>query len=292
MTGKNVSKTASRLQGELARRILGNLKEKNAQPGYRLVELDLCAALGVSRTPVRGALQLLAADGVITTHEGRGYVLAKAVREAPNDRQEDAEETRLFMTLSDARATGKLSDQFSQQELVRRFHAPLSTVVRVLRHLAELGLVERKPGNGWAFYPDARVLNESYAFRRALEPQMLQQPGFKLDRVWAEKTRAVHEKFRKKPWRTGDGAAFHEINADFHEQLARCSGNRTMLRAIQHQLQLRNFLSGQWEYPMEQVYGAIDDHLEILAALEAGYADKAAALMLHHLTLSASQAQV
>ena len=34
---------------------------------------------------------------------------------------------------------------------------------------------------------------------------------------------------------------------------------------------------------------AIDDHLEILAALEAGYADKAAALMLHHLTQSQSQ---
>jgi len=30
---------------------------------------------------------------------------------------------------------------------------------------------------------------------------------------------------------------------------------------------------------------------EIMAALEAGYADKAAALMLHHLTQSASQSQ-
>ena len=219
-------------------------------------------------------------------------MLAKIVREAPESSHEDANDNRLFAALSEARAKGKLADQLTQQELVRRFGAPLSGVIRVLRHLAELGLVERKPGNGWAFFADARVLNESYAFRRALEPQMLQQPGFKLDRTWAEKTRAVHEKFRKKSWRAGDGAAFHEINSDFHEQLARCSGNRTMLRAIQHQLQLRSFLSGQWDYPMEQVHGAIDDHLEILAALEAGYADKAAALMLHHLTLSASQAQV
>ena len=52
---------------------------------------------------------------------------------------------------------------------------------------------------------------------------------------------------------------------------------------------LRDFLIGQWDYPMEQVHSAIDDHLEILAALEAGYADKAAALMLHHLTQSQSQ---
>ena len=291
MTTKAAAKNASRLQGELARQILRSLKDQNAQPGHRLVELDLCAAFGVSRTPVRGALQLLADEGVIATHEGRGYVLAKIVREAPESGHEDADDNRLFAALSEARAKGKLADQLTQQELVRRFGAPLSSVIRVLRHLAELGLVERKPGNGWAFFPDARVLNESYAFRRALEPQMLQQPGFKLDRAWAEKTRSVHEKFRKKSWRAGDGAAFHAINSDFHEQLARCSGNRTMLRAIQHQLQLRHFLSGQWDYPMEQVHGAIDDHLEILAALEAGYADKAAALMLHHLTLSASQSK-
>jgi DNA-binding GntR family transcriptional regulator len=50
-------------------------------------------------------------------------------------------------------------------------------------------------------------------------------------------------------------------------------------------------LIGDWDYPIEQVHNAIDDHLEILAALEAGYADKAAALMLHHLTQSASQSQ-
>ena len=79
------------------------------------------------------------------------------------------------------------------------------------------------------------------------------------------------------------------MNAEFHEQLARSSGNRAMLKAVQRQGQLRDFLIGQWDYPMEQVYSAIDDHLEILAALEAGYADKAAALMLHHLTQSATQ---
>jgi DNA-binding GntR family transcriptional regulator len=158
--------------------------------------------------------------------------------------------------------------------------------------LAELGLVERRPGNGWAFAGDAaRILNESYAFRRALEPQILLQPGFKLDRAWAEKARSQLQKLRKKSWRGGDGVAFHAINANFHEQLARCSGNRTMLRAIQRQNQLRDFLIGQSDYPMEQVHSAIDDHLEILAALEAGYADKAAALMLHHLTQSASQSQ-
>jgi DNA-binding GntR family transcriptional regulator len=284
---------ASRLQSELAHRILKSLKDQNAQPGHHLVELDLCQAFGVSRTPIRGALQLLAADGLVTPRAGRGFVLAKLPGPAVKDEAADAEDDqRLFDALAHARAAGKLADMFTQQEIVRRFHARLGTVMDVLRRLKELGLIERKSGHGWAFAGDsARLLNESYAFRRALEPQMLLQPGFKLDRAWAEKARSQHQKLRKKPWRTGDGTSFHAVNADFHTQLALCSGNRTMLHAIQNQNQLRQFLIGQLDYPMEQVHSAIDDHLEILAALEAGYADKAAALMLHHLTQSASQSQ-
>ncbi|HWU56242.1 MAG TPA: GntR family transcriptional regulator [Rhizomicrobium sp.] len=285
---------ASRLQSDLAHKILKSLRDENAAPGHHLVELDLCKAFGVSRTPIRGALKLLATEGVLSPRAGRGFVLAKLPAAAKEEAasEEEEEDRRLFDALARARGTGKLADAFTQQEIVRRFHARLGTVMEVLRKLKELGLIERKSGHGWAFAGDsARILNESYAFRRALEPQILLQPGFKLDRAWAEKARGLLQKLRRKPWRAGDGASFHAVNADFHEQLARSSGNRTMLKAIQNQNQLRHFLIGHWDYPMEQVHSAIDDHLEILAALESGYADKAAALMLHHLTQSASQSQ-
>ncbi|HVV27845.1 MAG TPA: GntR family transcriptional regulator [Rhizomicrobium sp.] len=293
MAARHEAPAPSRLQSELARRILRLLKEQNAAPGHHLVELDLCRMFSVSRTPVRGALKLLADEGVVAPRAGRGFVLAKEVTEPPEDSAgEDEEDESLFTRLADARAKGLLPDQVTQQELVRRFDARLASVMRVLHMLSGLGLVERKPGNGWAFSTDStRALNESYALRRALEPQMLLQPGFRLDRAWAEKTRDTHMKLRRKQWRAGDGTDFHHINADFHEQLARCSGNRAMLRAVQQQNLLRRFLSSQWNYPMEQVYSAIDDHMEILAALEAGYNDKASALMLHHLTQSATQTQ-
>ena len=282
---------ASRLQSELARKILFLLKDDNAQPGHHLVEWDLCAALRVSRTPVRGALKLLAAEGIIAPRAGRGFVLAKMPAVAARDADgTDEQHQQLFEALARARGAGTLGDQFTQQEVVRRFHVRLATVMAVLRELAELGLVERKPGNGWAFAADpSLILNESYALRRALEPQILLQPRFKLDRAWAEKTRAQLQKLRKKSWRAGDGVAFHAIDADFHEQLARCSGNRAMLKAIQRQNQLQQFLIGEWDTPAEQVLEAVDDYLDILAALEAGHADTAAALMLHHLAQSATQ---
>lgn len=61
-----------------------------------------------------------------------------------------------------------------------------------------------------------------------------------------------------------------------------------MQRAMEKQVALRRFLSWHWDYPAQQIRSAIDEHLEILTALEQGYADKASALMRHHLTQSAA----
>ncbi len=276
----------SRLQADLARRILRALTEDGAAPGTRLVELDLCARFGVSRTPVRGALQLLARDGIITDRDRRGYVLVRPPADAP-DEDDGEDERRLFAAMARARADGELADIFTQQELVRRLKVRPGAALRLLRQLAEVGVVEKRPGNGWAFNGDSgRAINESYAFRRVLEPQLLLQPTFRLDRAWAQKSRAAHQKLRAMTWRPDNSIAFHALNADFHHHLARCCGNRIMQAAVERQNQLRRFLGDGWNYPREQVHRAIDDHLEILAALEAGYPDKAAALMLHHLTIS------
>jgi DNA-binding GntR family transcriptional regulator len=286
----------SRLQAELARRILKALKEQGAAAGHPLVELDLCRQFGVSRTPVRGALKLLAARGLALPRPVRGFVLAEAVTQVPDtdSGRRDAEEAEhLFAALAQARNSGKLADRFTQQQIVRGFDARLPVVLAVLRRLGELGLVERRAGNGWAFRPAAdiqRAQGESYAFRRAVEPAMLLQPTFELDRAWLEKARAAHLKFRRRVWRDSDAVDFHDVNADFHEQLARCSGNRYMLGTIRRQILLRRFFDRQLAYDTRRIGAAIDDHLEILAALEGGWNDKAAALMLHHLTISANHA--
>ena len=283
----------SRLQADLARRILKVLKDQGAGPGHPLIELDLCRQFSVSRTPVRGALKLLAAQGAVTSRNGRGFVLADTVAHAPDvesAHHDDEEARHLFNAIAKARNAGKLPDRFAQQEIVRRFGARLPVVLRVLRQLGELGLLDRQPGHGWTFgpAPDAqRAQAESYAFRRALEPAMLLQPTFKLDRTWLEKARADHLRIRRRPWRDSDAEDFYEVNAQFHEALARCCGNRYMLGAVQRQIQLRRFLNHHLEYDARRVHAAIDDHLEILAALEGGWHDKAAALMLHHLTISA-----
>jgi len=44
-------------------------------PGQRLAEAPVAEQLGMSRTPVRQALPLLAREGLLTEHETRGYVV-------------------------------------------------------------------------------------------------------------------------------------------------------------------------------------------------------------------------
>lgn len=73
----------SRLQKELASRILRLLKEQGAGPGYHLVEQELCRQFGVSRTPIRGALKLLAARGILQTRTHRGFILRATVAALP-----------------------------------------------------------------------------------------------------------------------------------------------------------------------------------------------------------------
>jgi DNA-binding GntR family transcriptional regulator len=286
------SSDPSPLQAELASRILRSLNEQGAGTGHHLVEQDLCRRFGVSRTPIRGALKLLADQGCVEARANRGFVLLKPVTAVPEidpiDPQ-DEEDKQLFVAIARARNTGKLPVEVAQQEIVRMFDAKLPTVLRVLREMSELGLVERKAGNGWSFMASidsSRTRSESYAFRRAVEPAMLLQPTFQLDREWARQSRARHLEFRRKPWRDTLAVKFYEVNSDFHERLALCSGNRYMLSAVQRQIQLRSFMNYQWVYGVERVQASIDEHLAILSALEANRHHDASVLMESHLLAS------
>src|SRR5882724_12317821 len=143
------SSDPSPLQAELAGRILRALNEQGAGTGHHLVEQELCRQFGVSRTPIRGALKLLADQGCVEARANRGFVVVNTVTNVldigPVDPQ-DEEHKQLFVAIARARNSGKLPVEVAQQELVRLFNVKLPTVLRVLRQMADLGLVERKPG--------------------------------------------------------------------------------------------------------------------------------------------------
>lgn len=287
--GRAARTRPSRLHEETAARIVSLLKEERFTIGQHLVADDLCRRFGISRTPIHGALRLLEARGLVENRPHRGFVLSRpldAELEVEPAVEREDEDARLFIAIADARIAGQLPDECTQQELVRRFGVHVAVVVRVLRELAKLGLAERKAGNGWRFLPSidsARAEVESYQFRMTLEPVILLQPGFALDGEWAKRMRLHHESFLHRPWRDTLAVEFYEMNAEFHEGLARASGNRHMLGAIQQQNQLRRFLNYHWQHPVERVRESVLQHLAILTALESDDRDLAAVLMRRHL---------
>jgi DNA-binding GntR family transcriptional regulator len=65
------------IPGSLPDRIYGILKQQiltcAIMPGTRLTEMDLCGDLGVSRTPLREALNRLGHEGLLQVRPNRGY---------------------------------------------------------------------------------------------------------------------------------------------------------------------------------------------------------------------------
>jgi len=281
----------SPLQRELLPRIVELIQGDGLAPGARLGEVALATRLRVSRTPVRAALALLAARGIVEhgggEHgRGRGFFVAASARKTRAPAPVPAASERLFLAIARDRLAGRLPIEISEADLMRRYKVTRALLQRVLGKLAEVALVERKRGHGWAFLPtisDREARAESYRFRLLVEPAALREPGFHLDPGWAAEMRRRHEAMLAMPWRDTASVALFEMNADFHEGLAAASGNRYLLTAVQQQNRLRRFANYDWVFGHQRVVVSCREHLAILDCLAAGRRERAARLLTRHL---------
>src|SRR5258708_5672212 len=70
------------LHEEVVTRLRHKLIEGEIAPGARVPERELCAALGISRTPLREALKVVAAEGLVVLLPNRGARAAKLTRKS------------------------------------------------------------------------------------------------------------------------------------------------------------------------------------------------------------------
>lgn len=279
---------SSRLHARLAARILQRVREQELKPGEWLSENALATDFGVSRTPVRGALALLADRGIVAVAPRRGYVLKRAIRdkEIESRAMEETAEDRLAAHLAADRFATKLPDLVSEADLMRRYDVSRGLLTRVLGRMAQDGIVERRDGHGWRFLPsiDSEQLHdESYRFRLLVEPAAILEPTFLLDPTRAERVRAAHAELTESGFRRISSVKFFDLNAEFHEFVAASSGNRFLHQAVVNQNRLRRFFSYNWTYGPERMRESCAEHLAILDRLIAGDCEHAAALMRLHL---------
>ncbi|MBB1629041.1 GntR family transcriptional regulator [Achromobacter sp. UMC71] len=278
------------LQVDLARLIAQDIVTRRYMPGTHLSEEALAAGYEVSRTPVRGALKLLATQGLITHRPNSGYTVADnaaladaAIAGAGPTQQE------LYRRLIDDRAARVLPDQFTERDLLQRYRAPRSVLAKALLQLSADGLIEKRKGHGWQFAPSLEsraALDESYRFRMAIECAGLLEPTFQVDRDALARMRAAHEALAERDDAAISATEFFALNASFHELLARFSGNRYLLQAVQQQNQLRRLEEHAAFHRDARYIGSTREHLQIIDALEAGDQERAAQLMRRHLQAS------
>lgn len=278
------------LQVDLARQIAQDIVARRHAPGDHLSEEALATGYEVSRTPVRGALRLLAAQGLITHRPNSGYTVADNAAQAAAA-IEDAGPTlnELYRRLIDDRASRGLPETFTERDLIQRYGAPRSLLAKTLLQLSADGLIEKRKGHGWQFAPsleNAEALSESYRFRMAIECAGLLEPTFRLDKPALARMRAAHEALIQHDDADISATEFFALNASFHEMLARFSGNRYILQAVQQQNQLRRLEEHAAFYRDARYVNSSSEHLQIIEALEAGDQDWASQLMRRHLKAS------
>lgn len=279
----------SRRQAELAQRVLGYVDEHLLDPGDPLREQRLAEYLGVSRTPVRAALRLLEAHGVVRSVPHQGYVLERARGEVHSLTLAlpPSPDEALYLAIVEDHVSGRLAKTVNQVDLLRRYSANAPAMRRVLTRMANEGLVERNPGHGWTFRTgldteEARIA--SYEYRSALEPQALLLPGFAIDMATLDALQSQHEQLLQPANTTSlPGPTLFRIDANFHETLVRASGNALFLQAIQSQNQQRRMLEYLGYTNRRRVTDWCQEHLAVIEALRQGDRKLAARHLAHHL---------
>jgi DNA-binding GntR family transcriptional regulator len=273
------------LQRQLMRAIISHAREAGLHRGDALSQLGLARRLGVSRTPVRAALARLSELGVVDLSEGGARIadLEAGPQLADNDEPDSIE--GLMAAIARDRHEGRIGEEVSESDLMRRHERSRGEVVEALRRMGDLSLVRRKPGFGWRFEApmDAASKRESYRFRLLIEPAALIEPGYHADPAWLAHSRKQHLHYRNRRWRPEHAIGFFEMNADFHRQLVAFSGNRWMVQAIEQQNALRRLRNWSWRLDDDRVAQSCDDHLAVLEALIAHDTSSASSALRRHI---------
>lgn len=279
---------------ELAQRILELANRARLKRGDRLVEQWIATQCRVSRTPVRGALKLLAEQGITDYRPGDGHRLAVDPRTAPDvdARLPEPPEERLFNAIVRDRAARRVPKTLTVSSLMRRYRAARATVQKVLQSLAEQQLVERAPGQRWVFRPgfdSADAVAESYRYRLLLEPAALEHSGFSADGARLAALRTTLESLLEMPAEKLDVRLFFQSDYDFHETVARGCGNRFIGDALMLHHRLRRLAGAPVQPNVHRLREATREHLSLVGHIEAGSMQIAADLMRFHLRLAGEQ---
>jgi DNA-binding GntR family transcriptional regulator len=113
------------LYEDVAERLRAQIFSRELEPGAWIDEMKLAADYGISRTPLREALKVLAAEGLVAMRPRRGAYVAEMSRD-------DVCQVYHLLALLEADAAGEVARRASAEQLaqLQRLHERLEKQVR------------------------------------------------------------------------------------------------------------------------------------------------------------------
>ncbi|SHO66281.1 DNA-binding transcriptional regulator, GntR family [Pseudoxanthobacter soli DSM 19599] len=239
-------------------------------------EAVLTTLCGVSRSPVRAALQHLIQNGVLAVHGNERIVARKPLESdrfdetqvhSPADHVES-----VFMELV-LRQDLLPGQRFTEAELARRADTSTAVVREYLIRLSRFGVIRKRPRGSWTLMAfDAAFANELADMRYILEMTAIDAfASLGADHpVWAEVERMIG---RHKELASQIDERFHDFSAldqDFHAMIIGAKRNRFFSDMFDVMTLIFHY-HYQWGKVGEKERNkvAVNEHLGILDALAA-----------------------
>ncbi|WP_137934540.1 GntR family transcriptional regulator [Mesorhizobium comanense] len=275
------------MQTPLQARILDQLRQllgEALEPGDRINEAEISDRLGVSRTPVRRALQQLQAEGAVDYEQNRGFRLADVSLLLKNSEAE--QEMLLDERVMRDMAIGELRSVISERALMQKYAVANGVLMSTLRRLTRDHLVEPSPGRGWIFADvGAEALANGYRFRQIIEPAAILSDDYAIDAPALEAIDADHAHAIEN-LEAMDRRRLFDLDARFHRLVAQGARTADLVDAIERQNNIRRVTEYLGFVRLERLRQSMIEHRGIIAALLHGERQTAAALMRIHLQVS------
>jgi DNA-binding GntR family transcriptional regulator len=283
-------KKISALSAQVAGLIIGYIQSREMAEGEHLPEQMLANALGVSRFPIRSALQLLAKNGLLKFRRDKGFYLKASTKAlglaAVNLPLSDLEAP--YQRIVDDYLRGGLSEDFTATQMQRDYKLSRDRLLKIINRMVHEGWVYKRQGHGWAFAPmiaSTEAHRQNYTFRMAIEPAALLDPGFQIDQFALSRIRSQQIMLLEGGIQKLSKLQLIQMGAAFHETLVACSRNSFFIDAVKRANQLRRLAEYRARVDRTKIPQYCKEHLAILDHLEGGDRNGAADLLRQHLNV-------
>lgn len=282
--------TASPLPLRLADEIRELIRSGRVPVGAHLGTQQLADQFGVSRSPIREALQVLADQKLLQRQANRGFFV-RSSRVSPSRATgangEVPKRSTAYRKFADDWLDDRIGEQVTEQFLRNRYRLTKAQVTDLLMRAVREGWVERKPGYGWRLLPVAKTpeaFEQIYRFRMLIEPAAMLEPGFRIDRDALAEQRRIQEEMLLSG-AAGMPAERVVLNGSlFHEEIIRMAGNPFFLRALEQANRMRRLLEYRAKVDRQRLRSQCTEHLQIVTLLEKGDVMEASYFMRQHLS--------